>query len=79
MVPPGAVLQDSVRLLTTHDVGLPCRAPVGRCGPYPLRAHITGWFQIEYGIHTGQRGDPGAILLPEDARRTNPFEIRRPG
>ena len=37
-----------------------------------------GGFQIEYRIYTGHRNDPNASLLPVNARRTNPFEVRWP-
>jgi hypothetical protein len=76
MVAPGAALQDRVWLTTLRDDGRPCPRGPGYCTPHPPRSHTTGWFQIEYRIYTGQRGDPAATLLPTESRRTNPFEVR---
>jgi hypothetical protein len=76
MIAPGAVLQDSVWLVTTRDEGRPCPRGPGNCSPPRPRSHTTGWFQIEYRIYTRQRGDPATSLLPREARRTNRFEVR---
>ena len=76
-IPPGAVLLDTVWLVTTRDEGRPCARPAPRaCSPPRSRAATTGWFQIEYRIYLGPRGDPAAQLLPREARRTNRFEVR---
>jgi hypothetical protein len=76
MVAPGAVLLDSVWLVTTRDEGRRCARGPGNCSPPSPRSHTTGWFHIEYRIYTGQRGDPAARQLPREARRTNPFDVR---